>query len=388
MIGPASIFPYPYFPSPWLQEKCSRIPVITMQQKSRQILRLVWINTVAAVVAPVMVWIWYPVTTFVSLLETFAFSLLHAQIIGGVASYTIPKVERLLARLHPVLHWLLYIVSSVAVGVVGCLLAGMVILALHLIPVAVYRSEFVIVLKICVVVTLQICIVAKIYDSVRSRLDQTTLELRGKELDRERALKLATEARLASLTSRVHPHFLFNTLNSISSLIQEDPQGADRLVERMAALLRFSLDSSHSGLVPLADEVKITTDYLEIEKARFGERLRYRMDVPYDLLQIEVPPLAVQTLVENSVKYAISPVRAGGEIHVTARRNGDGALLEVSDTGSGFDISKIPAGHGLENLQSRLAAVFGEKSRLTSTSHDGRHAVVINIPQQKAKIKD
>jgi two-component system, LytTR family, sensor histidine kinase AlgZ len=354
-----------------------------MQQKSRQILRFLWINTVAAVMAPVLVWVLSPRTTFVSLLETFAFSFLHAQIIGGLASYTIPKLARMLARRHPVLQWLALIVVLVLVAVAGCILAGAAILVLHLIPFSVYRAQFPIILKICVVITLQIGIVMKIYEGVRVRLEQTTLDLRSKELERERALKLATEARLASLASRVHPHFLFNALNSISSLIQEDPVQADRLVERMAALLRFSLDSSQRGLVPLGDEVSITADYLEIEKARFGARLMYRVDVADDLLQIEVPPLSVQTLVENSVKYAISPVRAGGEVHITASRNGDGVLLAVSDTGPGFDISRIPTGHGLENLQSRLVAVFGEKSRLTSTSCDGRTAVVINIPQAK-----
>jgi len=224
-----------------------------MQQKFKQVLRFLWINTIAAVIAPVLGWALSPNVTSRSLLVTFGFSLLHAQVIGGLATYTVPKVERLLAPFHPVLHWVLFIVSSVAIGTVGCILAAIVILTLHLIPFAVYRDEFFIILKICVVVTLQICIVAKIYGGVRARLDHTTLQLRDKELDRERALKLATEARLASLTSRVHPHFLFNTLNSISSLIQEDPQRADRLVERMAALLRFSLDSAQSGLVPLAD---------------------------------------------------------------------------------------------------------------------------------------
>jgi len=324
-----------------------------------------------------------PRVTIVSLLETFVFSILHAQIIGGLANYAVPKVERPLAGLHPVLRWLAFIVWLVVIAVAGCLLAGAVIIVFHLIPLEVYRGEFVIILKICVMITLQIGIVMKIYEGVRSRLDQTTLQLRSQELERERALKLATEARLASLTSRVHPHFLFNTLNSISALIQEDPARADRLVERMAALLRFSLDSGQSGLVPLADEVKIVTDYLEIEKARFGARLAYRLEVPEELLPIEVPPLSVQTLVENSVKYAISPVRAGGEIHITASRNGDGVLVTVSDTGPGFDISRLPSGHGLENLQARLAAVFGEKARLTSMQRNGLNAVVINIPQAK-----
>jgi len=350
----------------------------------QRILRFLWINTVAAIVAPVLVWVISPRTTFRTLLETFAFSFLHAQIIGGIASYTLPTLARRLAGLHPIVNWLLYIAALLMIAVVGGLLAGLTIVALHLIPFALYRNEFITILKICVVVTLQIGILMRIYEGVRARLQQTTLDLRNKELENERALKLATEARLASLTSRVHPHFLFNALNSISSLIQEDPAQADRLVERMAALLRFSLDSGRSGLVPLADEIKITTDYLEIEKARFGARLNYRVDVPNDLLQIEVPPLSIQTLVENSVKYAISPVRAGGEVHIIASRNGEGILLAVSDTGPGFDISRIPAGHGLENLQARLVAVYGENSKITSTTRDGHTDVAINIPQAKA----
>src|SRR5205823_3935058 len=125
--------------------------------------------------------------------------------------------------------------------------------------------------------------------------------------ERERALKLATEARLSSLESRIHPHFLFNTLNSISSLIQEDPVRAERLIERMAALLRFSLDSTNAGLVPLYQEMKIVRDYLEIERARFGDRLGFEVNIPAEFDRFEVPPLAIQTLVENSVKYAVSP---------------------------------------------------------------------------------
>ena len=126
---------------------------------------------------------------------------------------------------------------------------------------------------------------------------------------------------LASLESRIHPHFLFNTLNSISSLIPEDPARAERLVEQMAALLRFSLDANQSGLVPLASELKIVGDYLEIERARFGDRLRYQIDVPADLNESQIPPLSLQTLVENSVKYAIAPDRAGGEIRITGARS-------------------------------------------------------------------
>ena len=114
-----------------------------------------------------------------------------------------------------------------------------------------------------------------LYESQRLRLEGVRLELRARELDHERARKMALEARLASLESRLQPHFLFNTLNAISALIQEDPDHAERMVERLAALLRFSLDATGRGVVPLADELKIVTDYLEIERTRLGERLAF-----------------------------------------------------------------------------------------------------------------
>ncbi len=209
--------------------------------------------------------------------------------------------------------------------VAGSLIAGLIFVALGWQPMSVYWPHFLGSLKLAAFLTLVAGFTIGIYVTLRGRLDETTLQLRTKELERERALKLATEAQLASLESRIHPHFLFNTLNSISSLIPEDPARAERLVEQMAALLRFSLDANQSGLVPLASELKIVADYLDIERARFGERLRYQIDVPADLNESRIPPLSLQTLVENSVKHAIAPDRAGGEIRITGA-SADGGL--------------------------------------------------------------
>ena len=103
-------------------------------------------------------------------------------------------------------------------------------------------------------------------------------KLRQKELDEEKAKTLATEAQLASLESRIHPHFLFNTLNSIAALIREDPILAEKTVEKLSALLRYSLDSNAKGLVSLKQEFEITEKYLEIEKVRFDKRLAYKID--------------------------------------------------------------------------------------------------------------
>jgi LytS/YehU family sensor histidine kinase len=205
-----------------------------------------------------------------------------------------------------------------------------------------------------------------------------------KELEEERARKLAVEARLSSLESRIHPHFLFNTLNSISSLIQEDPKLAERLVERLAALLRFSLDSNQTSTVPLDRELKIVTDYLEIEKARFGDKLRYSIDVPAELRAIEVPPLAVQTLVENSLKHAVATRRDGAAVSICARVSAGQVEVEVLDDGPGFSVDSIKAGHGLENLQSRLAALFDERASLDFSTRDGQTAVTISLPLSEA----
>jgi LytS/YehU family sensor histidine kinase len=199
-------------------------------------------------------------------------------------------------------------------------------------------------------------------------------------LERERAIKLAAEARLASLQARLHPHFLFNTLNSISSLIPADPERAERLIERMAALLRFSLEVHRGGLVPLGQELKIVRDYLEIEQARFGRRLRYCIQAGEHLSEVAVPPLAVQTLVENSIKYAVAPNREGGEIRVQANQNNGCLRIDVVDTGEGFALDTAPSGHGLDNLRSQLAVLFGHSANLTVSRSEGWTTVSLIVP--------
>jgi LytS/YehU family sensor histidine kinase len=188
--------------------------------------------------------------------------------------------------------------------------------------------------------------------------------LRTRQFEEERARKLAIAAQLESLESRVRPHFLFNTLNSISALTREDPERAERMVELLSALLRFSLDANQRQTVPLGDEVKIVSDYLEIERVRFGERLSFSLAVADELKQVQVPPFALQTLVENSLKHSIAPRRAGGELRVRAQADGQDLRLEVWDDGPGFTAEAITTGHGLDNLQARLKTLFGDRAML------------------------
>jgi len=232
-----------------------------------------------------------------------------------------------------------------------------------------------------VVLTLVIGVSRTLYESQRARVDALTLELRTKELERERDRKAALEAQLASLESRLHPHFLFNTLNAISELIHEDPERAERMVERLAGLMRAALDATGRGLVPLARELELVADYLEIERARLGERLVYGFDVTPEARACVVLPLAVQTLVENSVKHAIAPNPRGGRLRVEAATDDGRLTAGVWDDGPGFAMASAVPGHGLENLQSRLTARFGAGAGLSVGRRDGGTLVTIVLPR-------
>ncbi len=152
------------------------------------------------------------------------------------------------------------------------------------------------------------------------------------------------------------------------------------MVERLSALLRFSLDSSERNTVSLADEMKIVTDYLEIERARFGERLRFEVEISDSLARIEVPPFCLQTLVENSVKYAVSGTRAGAELRVKAEAGEQSVKLSVSDDGPGFTAGAIRAGHGLDNLQARLSALYGDRASLDLRREEHLMKVTVVLP--------
>jgi sensor histidine kinase YesM len=121
-------------------------------------------------------------------------------------------------------------------------------------------------------------------------------------------------------------------------------------------------------------------DYLEIEQARLGSRLRYRVETPDVGGTLRLPPLAVQTLIENSIKYAVAPDRQGGEIRVLAREAEGRLQIEVSDTGPGFSLEAAPLGHGLDNLRNRLAMLFGETAELRVTRQDGWTTVRLIFP--------
>lgn len=214
-----------------------------------------------------------------------------------------------------------------------------------------------------------------------------------RDLREELVAKLATEAELRALQAQLNPHFLFNALNTLGYLMKAAPDRARGTLLDLTRLLRAVLKRSSGEPVALGDEIALVEAYLAIERARFEDRLRLRVDVPASLRTLPVPPLLVQPLVENAIKHGISPRREGGEIVVRARMeavDGDAAagsvlVIEVTDTGVGADEAAVAAGRsrgvGLSNVQKRLQAHYGGGASLAVAGCPGQGTrVTLRLP--------
>jgi sensor histidine kinase YesM len=310
-------------------------------------------------------------------------SFFYANYIGTLFVFAVLNFTPHLNCLSFPLRWGLLVGMILGLTFIGSLMAGFTLMWIGSFPPDDYSWITLRRMGLGFLIALVLGISLYSYETVRLKLRATTERLRAKEAEEELAQKLALEASLSSLESRIHPHFVFNTLNSISSLVQEDPPLAERMVERLASLLRFSLDSNHRSTIPLEQELKIAIDYLEIERARFGERLQYRVDVPTELKTVRVPPFIIQTLVENSVKYVVSVEKQGGEIQIKARAADKRLEIEVRDNGAGFTPDAIIEGHGLDNLRARLFALFDTEAALKFSKKDGYMTVSISLPNHQ-----
>jgi LytS/YehU family sensor histidine kinase len=300
--------------------------------------------------------------------------LIHPRLIGILSS-----------RIGPWTRGAMLILTLVALALVGSALAlAMLTVAGHLDGWRAFGSQLQETMKVAILVTLVFGIYTTVNEMLRVRLEQATLALRTKERDEAEARQIASQAQLASLESRVNPHFFFNTLNSIAELTREDAARAERMTTQLASLMRSSLDASSAPLVPLAQEVQSIRDYLDIEHVRFGDRLRYEIRLANDAGCALVPRLSLQTVVENSVKYAVSPRREGASVSIVARRQGEQVFVEVTDDGPGFEESTMPDGHGLALIRDRLALLYGQDARLSVSSRPGRTTVGIVVPASKA----
>jgi LytS/YehU family sensor histidine kinase len=195
----------------------------------------------------------------------------------------------------------------------------------------------------------------------------------------------ASSAQLAMLRYQLNPHFLFNTLNSISTLVLlKQTERANAMLSRLSSFLRYTLVNEPTAKVTLVQEVETLKLYLEIEKMRFEDRLRPHFKIDGDTIGARLPSLLLQPLIENAIKYAVTPAENGADIWINARREGRAVRIEVADSGPGHGSAPIDAqstGVGLANIQDRLMQAYGPAHGFaTRTNEHGGFSVIIEIP--------
>jgi len=209
------------------------------------------------------------------------------------------------------------------------------------------------------------------------------------ELKLEEQKRLVLEARFDALQRQINPHFLFNTLNSIASLVRRRPDQAREMIVKLANLLRGLL-KDHGTYVPLREELSFTDDYLDIEVVRFGiEKLRVVKELQPESLNVLVPSILLQPLIENSIKYGLEPRIQGGTITIRSRIQGEMLIVEVEDDGVGIVLKpesalrRQGAGIGMQNVRERLEVLYGSRARFTVVSRPGRGTLVsIEVPAE------
>jgi two-component system LytT family sensor kinase len=211
------------------------------------------------------------------------------------------------------------------------------------------------------------------------------------ELKLEEQNRLLLEARLDALQRQINPHFLFNTLNSIASLVRMKPELAREMIVKLANILRALL-KEHDSYVPLSEELKFTDDYLDIEVVRFGaDKLRVEKEIDPRTLGVLVPSILLQPLIENSIKHGLEPRINGGTVTLRSRLEGDRVRIEVADDGVGMGnrpasaLSRSGGGIGMKNVQERLDVLYGDQASFSVVSNPGRGTLVtIELPVELA----
>ena len=305
-------------------------------------------------------------TPIFQLFRAYGISFLFASCIGPLVGIAMRRIAPWVwQRTRFPVNWISVAVVMAALAILGSMVAIGVLISVRVVPPDEFLKWLIGSARISIAITLTIGLFITGYELMRARLAQAT-----------------AEAQLAALEARVQPHFLFNTLNSIAALIPDDPKGAERMTGQLAALLRSSLDQQ-TPIVPLQEEITTVRDYLAIEQVRFGDRLCCAIEIEPEAAHASVPRLALQTIVENAVKYAVTPQRSGARISIRASMVSGRVRIQVEDDGPGFDGTRLPEGHGLALLQDRLALLYGDRAALDIDSGPGRTSVAVTITNDR-----
>ena len=217
----------------------------------------------------------------------------------------------------------------------------------------------------------------------------------GKQKEEKEKSELALknkEMQISLLKSQINPHFLFNTLNSISTLVHSSKEKARKVITQLSDIFRYALESHSGEMVALSAEIAFIENYVLIQQVRFGDRLKFVKEIDPSCLIMKIPPMILQPLVENSVKYGIGPKREGGIIYLTVRRSGRIVFFEVKDNGLGINAKKVmdgsSSGVGMANTDLRLKSYFGSQSGLRVRASDRGYAVSFYVEDRKLEFEN
>lgn len=345
-----------------------RVLALTLTLAAIVIAAVVWLRTFGGQpIAPVLV-------------RNTPFALLLSSAIGAAALGFNWMAVRLLGQRHAALRWTGSAAALVAAAAAGTLAASGVLFALGVI-----RADAIWILFRqnvwgAIPTTVAIGGFLLTVEGWQARLRARELAARAHRLNRDRAQRFASEAHLASLSARAQPHFLFNTLNAIASLVRDNPERAEHMAEQLSSLLRGSLDNQTR--VSLDREMKLVDDYLQIQRARLGDRLRFAIETAADVRRVAVPPFVIQAIVEHAIKHAaLRP--EGMAIRVHAYRRGNEAMVDVIDDGDSVGES-TRTGRGLDDMRARLASVYGLAAALELQQGTGTMTVRVRLPIESA----
>lgn len=195
------------------------------------------------------------------------------------------------------------------------------------------------------------------------------------EIQNLRLEATSKEVELNKLKSQLNPHFMFNSMNSIRALVDEDPKKAKIAITQLSNILRNTLMMHKNKYITLEDEIALVKDYLELEHVRFEERLIFNFDIDPQTLSLNIPPMMIQTLVENGIKHGISKYPEGGSISVISLKTDNNYKIEIINTGQLGDISKTDSGFGIANTTNRLELLFGKKASFNLKNLDNKNVI-------------
>lgn len=280
--------------------------------------------------------------------------------------------------------------------VVTLLTAGMIVTVLVFMAnpgFALIQREFVLfMIALFSLIALIIGMIIYYYERMRRELEKSHIELEIRRDIEERLKELTAFSELQALKAQINPHFLFNTLNTIAALIPVDQEKAEATVHDLADLFRYTLDTAERQFVPLSEELHFLDRYLNIEKVRFGDRLRVERSIDTESRRAKIPPLILQPIVENALRHGIGQRKEGGTITITTACDVDACHVRISDDGPGIPEEKLKdvlhSGRGLRNVNERLHNMYHESRGVVIESSEGKGTTfVLRFPRNRSELK-